>query len=434
MSDVVYVLGAGVNRIISWPGGGKPPLAVDFFQQYLGNWNPENGESGVPSEFAAYIERYFKRTLIDLKNQPFDMEECFTLLDLQSREAVINGDKDELIRLKNIVRQFVDIFAVYLEHFSALASTYKALIMMANDVLHNNGTIITFNYDTILESVMMKASGTTIEPEFMYYLEFFNNPLRLAIITAPGYRKHIWEHTLGYGVVFDKLIPPNITHISIGPGTLDAFTEGTEYYSLPENELHSVKILKLHGSINWYSVYKPEDAVETSPEEMRKQLVLLPIHITYRAKGEPMIFGKGEDIFDPLIITPTSRKPVEEEPILRQIWSKAREELKGCKRLIIIGYSFPPTDFHVKRLFLEAFADSSPEDITIVNPASDSISLVRHMTHFKGAIRHFNNLEEMYGITSEDSRDMREGQRITPEWLQYLHNKYSHVVPPNEDR
>ncbi len=37
---------------------------------------------------------------------------------------------------------------------------------------------------------------------------------------------------------------------------------------------------------------------------------------------------------------------------------------------MIAGYSFPPTDFHVRRLLREAFSDRSPHELHVINPDS----------------------------------------------------------------
>lgn len=59
--------------------------------------------------------------------------------------------------------------------------------------------------------------------------------------------------------------------------------------------------------------------------------------------------------------------------IYREIWTEARKELGTRKKLVIGGYSFPPTDFHVRRLFREAFAKGRPDELIIINPNTEVV-------------------------------------------------------------
>jgi len=62
--------------------------------------------------------------------------------------------------------------------------------------------------------------------------------------------------------------------------------------------------------------------------------------------------------------------------------------------LVVAGYSFPPTDFAVRRLFLEAFADHSPEKLVSVNPSYDIAATVASLCHFSGRTLIRESLEE----------------------------------------
>jgi len=68
--------------------------------------------------------------------------------------------------------------------------------------------------------------------------------------------------------------------------------------------------------------------------------------------------------------------------IIRELWTRARHELSECRRLIVGGYSFPPTDFHTRRLFLEAFVEKAPDEVIVINPDTSVIGLVKKLCHF----------------------------------------------------
>lgn len=75
------------------------------------------------------------------------------------------------------------------------------------------------------------------------------------------------------------------------------------------------------------------------------------------------------------------------------IWDKAKEALRRCHRLIVVGYSFPPTDFLTKKMFLEAFSLNSLKELTIVNPSCEAVDIASNLCHFKRPTV-FQNLEE----------------------------------------
>ena len=95
-----------------------------------------------------------------------------------------------------------------------------------------------------------------------------------------------------------------------------------------------------------------------------------------------------------LLVTPVLYKQeLLQTSMFPTLWQRALSELSGCRRLVIVGYSFPPTDFGTKRLFLEAFADRPPlEELIIVNP-DPALHLIRRLIHHDGPIISLNNLE-----------------------------------------
>ena len=89
---------------------------------------------------------------------------------------------------------------------------------------------------------------------------------------------------------------------------------------------------------------------------------------------------------DPIILTPILHKErYLSEPLYRRVvsklWEKAREAMQACEKLVIIGYSFPKTDFHTRKLFLEAFADHALRELVVVNPDVSAVELAAALCH-----------------------------------------------------
>jgi hypothetical protein len=79
----VYLLGAGFNLAIGPPVGRKPFLAKSFFKVLLADADFREKVSRDAQDLTSYIESYWKYTSENLANEDFDLEECYTLLELQ---------------------------------------------------------------------------------------------------------------------------------------------------------------------------------------------------------------------------------------------------------------------------------------------------------------------------------------------------------------
>jgi hypothetical protein len=103
-------------------------------------------------------------------------------------------------------------------------------------------------------------------------------------------------------------------------------------------------------------------------------------------------------LLDPLIITPTLYKAAQfSEAVYEKIpglWEKAKSALSSCKKLVVIGYSFPPTDFATKRLCLEAFSDNQMNELIIVNPDDVVVQKVKNLCHFERTTQVFDKLDK----------------------------------------
>ena len=73
----------------------------------------------------SYIEKYWKKDLWDLENTEFDLEECFTLIQLQLKEAAENNEEQkyyELINIQYLLKYFLN------EVLSEFVKTLKVIL------------------------------------------------------------------------------------------------------------------------------------------------------------------------------------------------------------------------------------------------------------------------------------------------------------------
>lgn len=153
-----------------------------------------------------------------------------------------------------------------------------------------------------------------------------------------------------------------------------------------ENEVEKIerevqlRILKLHGSINWGScetcgkIYyfnkeiseEISDGIKCPKKECPKKLV-------------------------PELVPPTCSK-LDRRGSLRKIWKTARDYLEKCEKIYFIGYSFPETDLQMKVFISNALKN---------NPKLEEVIIVSNEKHVTSKI----DFEERYlSILPMDSK------------------------------
>lgn len=112
----------------------------------------------------------------------------------------------------------------------------------------------------------------------------------------------------------------------------------------------AIKVLKLHGSVNW-----------ALPGKRGRKLTV------FRSYADVM----GKNLY-PELIAPTWRKVFDGQ--LNNIWDNAITELATASRVIVIGFSMPPTDMHFKYLLAAGLKKNiSLREIVFVDPARQRI-------------------------------------------------------------
>lgn len=268
-------------------------------------------------------------------------------------------------------------------------------------ILYENPTIITFNYDCIMENVLESASGMrhSVPKEFHEIEPFEEKELPEEVLT---YSHCNWNKPLGYGFEFDE--------IRLQQAGISKFVRGSRFYSLTQNELYPKPLLKLHGSLNWFK-YLPIRSFPVWPGENESTLSEKESDIIL--KDGTWWFNRPPDhngwFITPLIVTPVLYKDEYyfEKPF-KEIWELAKLALSKCKKLVVIGYSFSPTDFSTKNLLIESLRDNDLEELVVVNPNHELVKVTKDLCHFSGGIVWYSNLEEYInafsGLVELDSK------------------------------
>lgn len=307
----VYILGAGFNQCINNIYGMKPPLSTDFFSFILNNEKYNNSGFYVNTSCVyAYIYKYWKKSKNDLSKEPFNLEDCFSLLQLQMLGAKAKGDSISFSKLKNINSTLKMMFIESLQDFSYSNSNSNLILQFAKLILSSKSNILTLNYDCNLENAMYSLNNS-------------------------------FSFSSCYGICFSN------------------------YKTSP---LYDWSILKLHGSLNWF--------------KYNDKLLLINNKNSF-----------NDCILEPLIIPPVIYKDYTAEFIFN-LWEKAGKILSTCNTLVIIGYSFPSTDFGIKKLLLECLVNEILEQIIIVNPDTSIVGTIKNLLNFKNPVIVCNDLNE----------------------------------------
>jgi hypothetical protein len=339
-----------------------------------------------------YIEKYWHKNKSILSSGPFDIEECFSFIELQLNEAIESGNFENAKSLREVQFRLKLFLAEVLSEFSHSVMTSDVMRQLGLRLHSERPIIITFNYDTFLEEILEFSAGQNLtRPPFetmnRRHDEMMKNaangnfrPIELSDEEI-GYHNYHWMRSLGYGMECDI-----VSWDFPGP---EEFIEGKKFYSHPSNKPYSWYLLKLHGSLNWFR-YLPIRAfpsiygeAEPSLSKERAEQIILSRQ-SFWFNQNPVIDGW---YIDPLIVTPTIYKEKQlTEGVFRKIsvlWDKARDALSGCKTLIVVGYSFPPTDFLTKKLFLESFSENRLNKLIIVNPDTSIVQKVKELCHYE---------------------------------------------------
>ncbi|MDD3225662.1 MAG: SIR2 family protein [Clostridium sp.] len=338
--NLVYIIGAGFNQCVNNKCGLKPPLSTNFFNTILSSENFNNPLYCRKAKLVYdYIYKYWKKSIDDLKNTEFNIEECFTLIQLQLIKASKLNNKDDILKLKSINSLLKFMFIEALREFQPFSNSSDAILKFGKLIYKQRPEIITFNYDCNLETAIESASDD-----------------------------YNFNCALSYGIKFDSVIDLKINNCNS--------LKSNDFYS--KNKQYDWNILKLHGSLNWFKYTDNNDNLK----------ILLSLN-----NADIKDYINSLSLVEPLIIPPVPYKKYDQKYI-STLWDEAKIALSNCKSLIVIGYSFPITDFGVKKLLLEAFEKNELEKLIIVNPDTSVINTVKKLTHFKKPVLVCDNLDE----------------------------------------
>jgi hypothetical protein len=306
----LIVLGAGATRGASFAEGKNrplclPPLDGDFFTQLQRISEPKH---------QATVDQLIE-TAVELFGHNFQctLETLFTTIEHQLRIASgLTGDKwgTSKAELEKKRGQLLQAIAAVLEeslttspdggtgHQQRDCSHHKQLVTS----LTGDDAIVSFNYDCLIDHTLQKHGDAKWNTRYGYCL-----PLRKGKGSSLG-------------------------------------GEGEWNPTVPCEKGKSIRVLKLHGSLNFYAKSATRFILKSRP-------------YTKNTNGQ-MHFE---------IIPPEWNKQFD-KGVFKRIWMQAAREIRHATTIVVIGYSFPLTDLHTASLFRVAVNPEKLRNLVLVNP------------------------------------------------------------------
>ena len=322
----IIIAGAGctLSDANNKPLRSRPPLDKGFFQDCN---RAGHGELRI-------VKDYLRRTYdFDPTNSNQDrLESVMAIIYADIHNPQLVGDAGEAFRA--LIRLFNRRIAVTTNDLKPTNrfNLYRILCrMIDNGLSPEEICIITFNQDIQIEKILQKLQST--------------------------------RRTKRCGIIFSfpfcyKL--PNSSGRVTGPrGNIPTFQLGD-----PSNP--GVRILKLHGSLNWYSVHHskqvPKNAILSSARRF---------HIIARSELTPGLTytGKRKQYTFPLVIPPVTHKAGILHDDLQPVWAEAATTLTKAREIVVFGYSCPANDFESANLIRRTVRQNSDlEEFSIIDP------------------------------------------------------------------
>ncbi|MCF6268696.1 MAG: SIR2 family protein [Melioribacteraceae bacterium] len=317
--DVVFVFGAGASH----PDG--VPLQRHILPMIL------NDDEIAGSDIGKIVIQFIKDNFAfdSATNDYPHLESLFLFLDhfIQQNESlsktytnsVLHKIKEHLIIL---------IHFIVNKETSTINSTYHKF-WEAVEKYNSNISIITLNYDTLLEQAF----------EFMY--------------ERVGYIDYSF-HLMNYNKSDD------LKHFNFWLNPRQPIQTHSESNPVP------FKLIKLHGSLNWKYCNCCNQTLLTPWD---REVDLNKGKFTWYSKKSETSYEyvcpiDGTD-FETLILTPSFAKNINQQ-VISQLISEAGREIRAAKKIVFIGYSFSNADVHVRALFKKHLQPET--EVVVLNP------------------------------------------------------------------
>ena len=141
----------------------------------------------------------------------------------------------------------------------------------------------------------------------------------------------------------------------------------------------TIKLIKLHGSINWFRCLQCGDMSIIEKNPCGEYL--------FSTESKEQCLNCGNEsrnnalLLQPEIITPTMVKSFDGQ-LYKNLWASAADELRNAKRIVFVGYSLPTADFELKYFLQNNIPPTSKIDVVLYHN-DDPAQLSENQRHLE---------------------------------------------------
>lgn len=157
-------------------------------------------------------------------------------------------------------------------------------------------------------------------------------------------------------------------------------------------ESPGLPLLKLHGSIDWFKKNRKTESYIQSPEFVHLFGNYYRYELFTNLNNPELIpdeIAQLMEICHPVLVPPTHFKSFGDR-FIRKIWRVVWREMSRMDHLVIIGYSFPESDFAMRQLLASMICRpliEKPPRVTIINPDPEGKVAARFAPYCVGSLQ-----------------------------------------------
>ncbi len=222
----------------------------------------------------------------------------------------------------------------------------------------DNYSIISLNYDTMLEEAFQKHVGQLGYLDYCIHLMNYDNS--------------------------DKIKQYNYW---IDPRSPVAVEENED--PIP------IKLMKLHGSLNWkYCSCCNQTLLTTWDREIDLTKGKFTGYTYPEMEKYEYVCPQDGTEFETLIMMPSYVKPLH-HPVISQLLSESAREIRSTKKIVFIGYSLSDADLHIRALFKKHLTDDVK--VYVINTRDTEAFRLKYLSLTKNVEFFTCAFEEMLG-------------------------------------
>jgi len=318
----------------------KPPLNSKFFANIRSSINESDSDHKERTTQLENIRIYFeKRHSVDifLDSEDF-LEKVMSTLFFDVKNSELMTESYPIFRiLLTLIHERIGETTNNIT-INERKPLYRLVDYFFQRGIHpENLTIITFNYDIYIEKTLAAMALSR------KVARYFSDP-----------DQTIFSLQYGYASDFGLPTRPPRPRQGYFPISLDIKKGG-------------IRVLKLHGSLNWYSYYPTE---EISLADLFKSDRPIKLSGEKEINSTQLKYRDPDGLIKytlPNYVPPISDKPEIYHANIFDLWDRGREELIRADEIIIYGYSCPQSDAESRNLLYSSLE---------INPKKQKISII----------------------------------------------------------